>query len=174
MISRMPAGLISRAPGTRTARADTRQRRMESLAAEFALLAQRRGRVVHQIDLLDQQREAAAAGLARMLARMAWLTQRMDALDPDLRAGFETGPMLPPLPLQPPPSAAAPAPRPLKQAGFVGPAFVGHAPIVKAVPAGPAAPATRPWVGQKQSGRPASRPRPPTRPGGAPGGRWRT
>jgi hypothetical protein len=166
MITRMPAGLISRAPGTRTARADTRQRRMESLAAEFALLAQRRGRVVHQIDLLDQQREAAAAGLAKMLARMAWLTQRMDALDPDLRAGFETLPALSPPPLQPPLQSLAPVPRPLKQA-----TFVGHAPIVKAAPAAPAA---RPWAGAKPSGRAAARPRPPTRPGGSSGGRWRT
>ena len=72
------------APGTRSARGDTRQRRIESLAGEFALLAQRRARVVHQIDLLEQQIEAAASNFAKLQSRMAWLTQRIHALDPTL------------------------------------------------------------------------------------------
>jgi uncharacterized coiled-coil protein SlyX len=62
-----------------------RQRRLESLSAEFALLAQRRARLSQRIDLLDQQRDAAALSIARLQARMGWLAQRMDAADPSLR-----------------------------------------------------------------------------------------
>jgi uncharacterized coiled-coil protein SlyX len=82
MIQRQTA----RSPGTRTTRNDPRQRRLESLSAEFALLAQRRARVTHQIDLLDEQRAAAAVTFAKLQARMGWLVQRMDAIDPGLRA----------------------------------------------------------------------------------------
>jgi len=80
---------------------------MESFAAEFALLAQRRARLVHQIDLLDQQREAAGNSFAKLQARMSWLVQRMDALDPELREGFEPEPE-PVAPPPPPPQAARP------------------------------------------------------------------
>jgi hypothetical protein len=105
--------MMTRSPGTRTARSDTRQRRIESFAAEFALLAQRRARLVHQMDLLDQQREAAANNFAKLQARMSWLVQRMDALDPELRDGFEPEPE-PVAPPPPPPAARpifAPAPK---------------------------------------------------------------
>jgi hypothetical protein len=98
--------MLTRSPGTRTARSDTRQRRIESFAAEFALLAQRRARLVHQMDLLDQQREAAANSFGKLQARMSWLVQRMDALDPELREGFEPEPELAPPP--PPPPASRP------------------------------------------------------------------
>ena len=92
---------ITRSPGTRVARADTRQRQLESLAAEFALLAQRRARVVHQLDLLDQQREAAANGFAKLQARLTWLVEQMDAIDPELRPPLEAP--APPAPPPPPP-----------------------------------------------------------------------
>jgi chromosome segregation ATPase len=92
---------ITRSPGTRVSRADTRQRQLESLAAEFALLAQRRARVVHQLDLLDQQREAAATGFARLQSRLTWLMEQMDAIDPELRPTLEA--QRPPEPEPPPP-----------------------------------------------------------------------
>jgi uncharacterized coiled-coil protein SlyX len=99
MIQRQTA----RSPGTRTTRNDPRQRRLESLSAEFALLAQRRARVTHQIDLLDEQRAAAATTFAKLQARMGWLVQRMDAIDPGLRA-------LPPEPEPEPEPAPKPQP----------------------------------------------------------------
>ncbi len=93
---------ITRTPGTRVARADTRQRQLESLAAEFALLAQRRARTVHQMDLLDQQRDAAARGFSKLQARLTWLVEQMDAIDPDLRPTLEA-PEPAPAPIPPPP-----------------------------------------------------------------------
>ncbi len=90
---------------TRTARTDTRQRSVASLASEFALLAQRRTRVGHQLTLLEQQHAAAATTMGRLLARMAWLVERIDALDPDLR-----DPTPAPAPIAPPPLAPAPQP----------------------------------------------------------------
>lgn len=95
---------MNAAPGTRATRVDTRQRRIESLAAEFALLAQRRARVVHQIDLLEQQIEAAAAGFAKLQSRMAWLAQRIHDLDPSLHPP-EPEPDPEPEPPPPPPLA---------------------------------------------------------------------
>lgn len=97
--------LRTRAPGTRATRFDPRQRRLESLAGEFALLTQRRARTLHQLELLDQQRAAAAANLDKVQSRLAWLVQHMDTLDPGLRdpAGHaEPEPEPPP----PPPSPA--------------------------------------------------------------------
>lgn len=94
--------MASRPPGTRTSRKDTRQRQIESLAAEFALLAQRRARQSHQIELLEQQLRAATSSFAKLQRRLSWLVEQIDALDPSLRPGLEA----PPEPIQPP----APAP----------------------------------------------------------------
>ncbi len=98
--------LRARAPGTRASRYDPRERRLESLAGEFALLAQRRTRTLHQLELLDQQRGAAAGSLLKMQGRMAWLLMQMDALDPGLRDphGAAAEPEPPPPP--PPPARA--------------------------------------------------------------------
>jgi phage shock protein A len=57
---------------------------LESAAAEFALLAQRRARLRRQTDLLDRQRQAAAEMMAQVEARMVDLTGRMTALAPPL------------------------------------------------------------------------------------------
>jgi hypothetical protein len=108
----------ARAPGTRISRRETRHRQLESLAAEFALLAQRRARVAHQIDLLDHQRQAAAASLAHLQARMSWLTQHIAWLDPALQAGRAPRVALPAAP--PPLPAAAPAPPPASLAQEAG------------------------------------------------------
>jgi len=144
----------SRAPGTRAARADVRQRRLESLAAEFALLAQRRARVTHRVELLDQQRDAARASLDKLQARMAWLARHIDALDPGLR---ERAAMAAADPAPPPPVPA----RPFKVA-----------PMPAAAPASPPA-IGRQWLAARPA--PNGRPRPPARPGGGPsGGKWRT
>ena len=102
--------LRARAPGTRASRFDPRQRRLESLAGEFALLAQRRARTLHQLELLDQQRAAAAANLDKVQSRLAWLVQHMDALDPALRdpAGHAEP--------EPEPEPPPPPPRPFRPA----------------------------------------------------------
>jgi hypothetical protein len=44
--------LANRTPRTRAARSNTGDPRLESLAAEFALLAQRRSRAVHRLETL--------------------------------------------------------------------------------------------------------------------------
>lgn len=138
---------ITRSPGTRTARVDTRQRALESLAAEFALLAQRRARVVHQIELLDQQRDAAANGFAKLQSRMSWLAHKMDALDPELRDGqLEMAP-------EPEPEPELPPMRPLRAAAK-------PAPVEKAPPP--------PLAGRRQF---AARPSLQSRPSA---GKWRT
>jgi hypothetical protein len=77
--------LANRTPRPRAVRGNSGDPRLESLAAEFALLAQRRSRAVHELQVLDQQRATAAAGFARLQRRMAWLVDRMDRLSPDLR-----------------------------------------------------------------------------------------
>ena len=97
--------MASRSPGTRTSSKDTRQRQIESLAAEFALLAQRRARQSHQIELLEQQLQAATSSFAKLQRRLSWLLEQIDALDPSLRPGLEA----PPEPIQPPAPAPAPA-----------------------------------------------------------------
>jgi hypothetical protein len=83
--------LANRTPRLRAVRGNSGDPRLESLAAEFALLAQRRSRAVHEMQVLDQQRATAAAGFARLQKRMAWLVDRMDRLSPDLRAPSPTG-----------------------------------------------------------------------------------
>jgi uncharacterized coiled-coil protein SlyX len=80
---------------------------MESLAAEFALLAQRRARQSHQIELLEQQLLAATGGFGKLQRRLSWLVQQMDALDPSLRPSLE----VPPEAAAPPPPPPPPAPR---------------------------------------------------------------
>lgn len=136
----MPRLRLLRAPGTRAARFDPRQRQLESLAGEFALLAQRRARIVHQLQLLDQQRAAAADTLHKVLSRLAWLLEHIDALDPELRdpeafAAPEPEPEPPP-----PPRSLKPAIGKLPPAGTaVGMATVGKAAVGKVGPG-------RPWV----------------------------
>jgi len=104
--------LSTRAVVTRTSRGDPRGAVLESVAAEFALLAQRRARMTRQIDLLQRQLTAASCTLNGVLTRMAVLAQRMDTIDPDLR-GTLVLPEPPPPPPPPPqaPVRAAAAPR---------------------------------------------------------------
>jgi hypothetical protein len=102
-------------PANRSARArclrggNLHQPRLESLAAEFALLTQRRAKAIHQIALLDQQRAVAATGFARLQHRIAWLVQRMDMLNPELR---EPAAAEPPEPEPPPPPPPPPVRKP--------------------------------------------------------------
>lgn len=77
--------LASSPPRTRPVRANMGQPRLESLAAEFALLTQRRSRAIHELELLDQQRANTAAVLLKLQKRISWIMDRMDALGPDLR-----------------------------------------------------------------------------------------
>ena len=74
---------------TRTSRFDPRGAKLESVAAEFALLAQRRARTARQVDLLARQLEAATAGLEGVQARMVMLAQRMQQIDPDLAENLQ-------------------------------------------------------------------------------------
>ncbi len=99
---------VSRSPRSSPVRGNLHQPRLESLAAEFALLTQRRARAIHQINLLDQQRSAAAAGFYKLQHRIAWLMQRMDMLNPELRGPESTPePEPPPPPVIEPPSKKA-------------------------------------------------------------------
>jgi hypothetical protein len=77
--------LANRTPRTRAVRSNIGQPRLESLAAEFALLAQRRSRAVHQLETLDQQRAAAAFSFVKLERRIAWLVRHMDIIAPELR-----------------------------------------------------------------------------------------
>ena len=77
--------LANRTPRTRAVRSNMGQPRLESMAAEFALLAQRRSRAVHQLETLDQQRAAAAFSFAKLERRIAWLVRHMDMIAPELR-----------------------------------------------------------------------------------------
>ncbi len=77
--------LANRAARTRVVRTNMGQPRLESLAAEFALLAQRRSRAVHQLETLDQQRAAAVFSFAKLERRIAWLVRHMDMIAPELR-----------------------------------------------------------------------------------------
>ncbi len=72
-------------PRTRAVRSNMGQPRLESMAAEFALLAQRRSRAVHQLETLEQQRAAAAFSFAKLERRIAWLVRHMDMIAPELR-----------------------------------------------------------------------------------------
>ncbi|MBK1662550.1 hypothetical protein, partial [Paracraurococcus ruber] len=63
--------------GTRLRQHGAGEAPLESVAAEFALLAQRRARVARQIELLDRQRVAAGATLRLVEARLHHLSRRM-------------------------------------------------------------------------------------------------
>jgi hypothetical protein len=84
---------------TRTSRHDPRGAKLESVAAEFALLAQRRARIARQVDLLARQLDAATTGLDGVQSRMSLLAQRLHQIDPDLANGLHVQVPLPPLPL---------------------------------------------------------------------------
>lgn len=100
--------LSSRASVSRTSRRDPRSPMLESLAAEFALLAQRRARMARQIDLLDRQIQAANTGLAAVQARMQSLTKEMAKAEPSIliRQAAAPLPPPPPPPPEPPPLSA--------------------------------------------------------------------
>ncbi len=85
---------------TRTSRHDPRGAALESVAAEFALLAQRRARLARQLDSLGRQLAAASASLDAVQNLMMLLAQRMDGIDPGLRpvAPAAPAPLPPPLP----------------------------------------------------------------------------
>ncbi len=76
--------LSARPVVTRTSRRDPRGSQLETVAAEFALLAQRRARIARQLDLLARQLEAATNGLNTVQSRMSLLAHRMDHIDPGL------------------------------------------------------------------------------------------
>jgi hypothetical protein len=96
---------MSRAPirtitphGTRLTRRGGGQAPLEALAAEFALLAQRRGRVTRQIELLDRQRIAAAATLRLVETRLTTLSRKMHAPVAEAEMAVPEPPPLPPPP----------------------------------------------------------------------------
>jgi hypothetical protein len=84
--------LSGRSVVTRTSRRDPRGAKLESIAAEFALMAQRRARIARQIDLLGRQLDAAAASLCGVQSRMGLLAQRMHQIDPDLARDYDIRP----------------------------------------------------------------------------------
>lgn len=75
--------LSNRAPRMRAVRGHLGEPGLESLAAEFALLAQRRSKAIHQMEILDHQRAAAAASFAKLQKRIAWLFACMEAYAPE-------------------------------------------------------------------------------------------
>lgn len=79
---------------------------LEGISAEFALLAQRRARLIRQLELLARQAEAAEGNLGRVARRMAFLSTRMvaDCGHP------EAAEPAPPPPLPPPTRAVLAAP----------------------------------------------------------------
>jgi len=79
-----PKSLSLRKVITRGSQRDPRGVKLESVAAEFALLAQRRARMARQVDLLARQLTAATGSLAGVRSRMAVLAARMALVDPDL------------------------------------------------------------------------------------------
>jgi hypothetical protein len=96
-----PRILSARPSVTRTSRNDPRGAALESVASEFALLAQRRARIARQLDLLGRQFNAAQSSLDAVHARMAWLASRIDGIDPSLRPVLDPAPPLPPTYAQP-------------------------------------------------------------------------
>lgn len=78
--------LASRSTHRHAVRGNMGEPGLESLAAEFALLAQRRSKAIHQMQVLEQQRNAAAAGFASLQKRIAWLIEHIDAYAPQLGA----------------------------------------------------------------------------------------
>jgi hypothetical protein len=104
-----------RAPGTRLGRRNSGPQRLESVAAEFAMLAQRRARLMRQIDLLDRQRRAADDSFAILDRRMVQLSRMMAVADAAAPAAPPAAPASPlPVTLVPTPflaDDAPPAPR---------------------------------------------------------------
>ncbi len=98
--STMPARRVAASRGGRE------RLSLETIASEFALLAQRRGRLQRQIDLLARQSEAACANLGRVELRMQALTTRMGvaATAPAPLPSVAADPAMPP----PVPKARAP------------------------------------------------------------------
>ena len=96
---------------TRTSRRDPHGAHMESMATEFALLAQRRTRLARQVDLLTHRLAAANASLQQVHARMGVLAQHMDTIDPALRpATLAQAPVARPEAAARPPAYAPPPP----------------------------------------------------------------
>jgi hypothetical protein len=91
-----PMPISARRCVTRTSRHDPRGAQMESIATEFALLAQRRTRLARQVDLLSHQLAAANANLKHVQSRMGTLALHMDEVDPQLRPGAAPPPPAPP------------------------------------------------------------------------------
>jgi uncharacterized coiled-coil protein SlyX len=96
--SMRPRLTLLRPHKTRAIRADSGAGSLETIAAEFALLAQRRARIARQVDLLDRQLSAAEAGLHHVSDRMTRLATRMEAIDPELRTPLAEPPPPPPPP----------------------------------------------------------------------------
>lgn len=87
--------------GSRLRRQVAATAKLEGVASEFALLAQRRARLHRQVELLERQLRAAGVTLSQVEARMHHLSAHMHMNDPAA-------------PAAPPPAegaAAAPAPR---------------------------------------------------------------
>jgi hypothetical protein len=119
--------LLSMRPSvTRTSRHDPRGAALESVAAEFALLAQRRARLARQLDSLGRQLAAASSSLDAVQNRMSLLAHRMDGIDPTLRpAAVDLPAPAPPAPVRkniygrpmpPSPAQFQPAPKPVAEA----------------------------------------------------------
>lgn len=118
-----PAAPRQRPPGTRLSARGAGPQRLESAAAEYAMLAQRRARLLRQIDLLERQRHSADTGFQALEQRMATLSRQMmaptgeavspgllSALPPDGHAAPEAASPAVPLPAVPLTAAAEPRP----------------------------------------------------------------
>ena len=103
-----PRHAAPRAPGTRVLRPHARAGQgLEALAAEFALLAQRRARMLRQVELLERQLGAAGTAFHQIEARMSVLGRRIGRLE----AGFTPPSPPPPPPPEPEPELVRPSPR---------------------------------------------------------------
>jgi phage shock protein A len=101
---RQPRTLRSLPPrGSRLRRQVAATAKLEGVAAEFALLAQRRARLHRQIELLERQLRAAGGTLSQVEARMHHLSAHMHITD-------DAAPMADGA------AAAAPAPAPAPRA----------------------------------------------------------
>ncbi|WP_419897207.1 hypothetical protein [Roseomonas sp. USHLN139] len=119
-----PPAPRQRPPGSRLVQRGARHLLLESAAAEYAMLAQRRSRLARQIELLDRQRAAAGAGFAQLSRRMAQLAHRLslpaEAVAPPplpAWAAAEAGPDSAPLPAPATAPPAAPRRRPAPRGG---------------------------------------------------------
>lgn len=106
-----PAAPRQRPPGTRLSARGAGPQRLESAAAEYAMLAQRRARLLRQIDLLERQRHSADAGFQALEQRMATLSRQMMAPPAPPGQPLAQPGMPAPPPVAPPP-AAEPGPTP--------------------------------------------------------------